>query len=337
VMDVALWTGTGSSTRSVSGLAFSPEFVWFKSRSNSFSHNLYDAVRGAGSGKNLLTDKTEAEGWESSVYGYISSFDSTGFSLAQGSNSFPWGNQTNATYVAWCWDAGSSTVTNTAGSISSQVRANASAGFSIVTYTGTGSNATIGHGLGVAPQFFLIKRRNTSSSWIAWHTSIGNSDILRLESTNATQTISGFWQNTRPTSSLIYLDTDGTVNANGSTYVCYAFAPVAGYSAFGSYTGNGSSDGPFVYTGFRPRFVLFKRTDSVSSGDWVIYDSARDPYNVCQNYLLPNTSGAEGVFANVDYLSNGFKLKSTGSINTSGGTWIYAAFAESPFQYARAR
>ena len=142
------------------------------------------------------------------------------------------------------------------------------------------------------------------------------------------------WNSTTPTSTVFTL---GSTYAGAGDTVAYCFAPVAGYSAFGSYTGNGSTDGPFVYTGFRPRFVLFKRTDSVSSGDWVVYDSARDPYNVCQNYLLPNSSGAEAVFANVDYLSNGFKLKSTGSINTSGGTWIYAAFAESPFQYARAR
>jgi hypothetical protein len=300
--------------------------VWIKSRSFAESHRLLDTIRTAT--KVLYSDLTNAEGTDSTG---LTAFNSDGFTLGS-STAY---NQNSSTYAAWCWDAGTTTSTNDVGSISSQVRANASAGFSVVTYTGTGSSATIGHGLGVAPQFFLIKRRNATSSWIAWHTSIGNSDILRLESTNATQTISGFWQNTRPTSSLIYLDADGTVNGSGGTYVAYCFAPVAGYSSFGSYVGNGSSDGVFVYTGFRPAFVLFKATNAVQ--DWVIYDTKRDTYNVASQYLFPNSSAGEASFANLDFLSNGFKLRSTISLNTSGYNFIYAAFAEHPFQYARAR
>jgi hypothetical protein len=209
----------------------------------------------------------------------------------------------------------------------------------VVTYTGAGASRTFGHGLNVAPQFFLIKRRDTSSSWIAWHTALGSSDILRLESTNATQTIAGFWQGTRPTSSLIYLDADGTVNGSGGTYVAYCFAPVVGYSSFGSYTGNGSTDGPFVYTGFRPRWIMVKSSSSVTN--WGIIDSARDSFNAGGKILQPNASDAELDYTSSfpdDILSNGFKPRNSGSVfNSSGQTYIYAAFAESPFNYARAR
>jgi hypothetical protein len=333
VFDVATWTGDGASSRTIT-LPGSPsvDLVWLKSRSNAFYHGIYDVVRGTN--KVIFPNDTLAE-INTPANGYVSAFNSNGFTLTAGSSSSDDTNKLNSTYVAWCWDAGSSTVTNTQGSITTSLRTNSY--LSVITYSGTGSSATIGHGLGVAPQFFLIKRRNTASSWIAWHTSIGNSDILRLESTNATQTISGFWQNTRPTSSLIYLDTDGTVNANGSTYVCYAFAPVAGYSAFGSYTGNGSADGPFVYTGFRPRWVMVKRTDT-STFRWVVWDSARDTYNLTTTSLYPNLSDSELTGFDIDIVSNGFKLRdSENTLNQSNGAYIYAAFAESPFQYARAR
>jgi hypothetical protein len=325
-MDVVTYTGTGAA-RSITGLGFSPDFVWVKSRDEANTHNLYDIVRGTG--KELVSNTTAAE---ASYGNSLTSFDSTGFGLGEAS----WMNGSSKAYVAWTWDAGSSTVTNTQGSISSQVRANASAGFSVITYTGTGSSATIGHGLGAAPQFFLIKRRNATSSWIAWHTSIGNSDILRLESTNATQTISGFWQNTRPTSSLIYLDADGTVNGSGDTYVAYCFAPVAGYGAFGSYTGNGSADGSFTYLGFLPKLILIKRTDTTSN--WTMLDTLREGYNVDNDPLYPNLSDAEGTTDLLDINSNGFKLRTTdASVNASGGTYIFAAWASNPFQYSRAR
>jgi hypothetical protein len=219
------------------------------------------------------------------------------------------------------------------------VRANATAGFSVVTYTGTGANATVGHGLGVAPKFFIIKRRDTSASWIAWHTGIGVNDILRLESTNAKQTVSGFWQGTNPSSTILYLDADGTVNGSGGTLVAYCFAPVDGYSSFGSYTGNGSTDGPFVYTGFSPAFVLIKKS-SAAGDEWYLYDSKREAeYNPHTKPLFPNGIFAEqGDSRPLDLISNGFKLRdATTWTNGSGATYVFAAFAQAPFNYSRAR
>jgi hypothetical protein len=346
VMDVLLWTGNGSSTRSISGLAFSPEFVWFKARSAAYANQLYDVVRGSGSGKNLISNQTDSEGAGSSSFGYLSSFDSAGFSLAVGSDStFQWGNQSSATYAAWCWDAGSSTVTNTQGSITStvSVRANATAGFSIVTYAGTGVASTVGHGLGAVPGLIIIKDRTSGAyNWQVYHSTFaGTSNTIVLNSTAAVDTGgSAVWNSTTPTSTVFSIGTAVGVNTNGNNYVAYCFAPVVGYSSFGSYTGNGSSDGPFVYTGFRPRWVMVKASTSVSFGSWRIYDSARGSYNVIQQELYANLSNSEDASNTiVDFLSNGFKLRS-GAIdgyNGSGATIIYAAFAESPFNYARAR
>jgi len=221
--------------------------------------------------------------------------------------------------------------------LTSSVRANATAGFSIVTYTGTGSNATVGHGLGVAPQFYVVKSRSTSGeSWIVYHAGAG----MKYGVLNATNTFdsntSTIWNNTAASSTVFSLGNNTAVNGNGTTYVAYLFAPVVGYSSFGSYTGNGSADGPFVYTGFRPRWILFKRSNSTSN--WAIMDAGRDPYNLSTDALFPDLSNAESTGESLDILSNGFKLRMTASwANVSSGTFIYAAFAESPFQYARAR
>jgi len=233
-----------------------------------------------------------------------------------------------------------------AGSITSTVRANASAGFSIVTYTGNGSSAqTVGHGLGIAPQFLVVKARSaTGESWIVYHAGAGMKYGV-LNATNAFDSNTGtIWNSTAPTSSVFSLGNNTAVNGNGTTYVCYAFAPVAGYSSFGSYTGNGSSDGPFVYTGFKIRFLLVKLSSSAGN-PWLIFDSARSTYNVVGNKLAPNSSVAENDASigtstqnTVDFLSNGFKLRTSNEgTNGSTNTYIYAAFAESPFAYARAR
>jgi hypothetical protein len=329
VMDVKLYTGNGS-TQTISGLGFSPDFVWLKKRNGATSHRLFDVVRGAT--KNLYSNTTDAEGTDSTS---LSSFDSTGFSL--GDNGAV--NALNDTYAAWAWDAGSATVTNTQGSISSQVRANASAGFSIVTYTGTGANATVGHGLGVAPQMIIVKSRGSVTNWGVGHTSIGWANALRLNTTDASSAQATFWNSTAPTSTVFSVGTGPSTNNNGDSIVAYCFAPVAGYSAFGSYTGNGSADGPFVWTGHRVRWLLIKHS-SASGDNWWLLDSAREEYNDGnRTVLFPNTSGAEVTDANpVDFLSNGFKPRNSGSgTNASGETYIYAAFAESPFQYARAR
>jgi len=341
-MDVKLYTGNGS-TQTISGLGFSPDFLWFKARSIAYSHALYDTVRGYT--KSLVSNSTVAEGTEA---GGLSAFNSDGFSL-NGENTVYGSTNTNGqTYVAWAWDAGSSTVTNTAGSISSQVRANASAGFSIVTYTGNGSaGATVGHGLNVAPQLLINKRRSstgTTADWAVWHKSVadisGSSYVLFLNTTDAALSASNRFNSTAPTSSVFTLGNADATNYNGGTFVTYCFAPVAGYSAFGSYTGNGSADGPFVYTGFRPAFLIIKQS-SGGGGHWYMYDKARSGYNPQNQQLTANLSDAEysaNDYPNQDFLANGFKIRTTNAErNTNSQTYLYMAFAESPFQYARAR
>jgi hypothetical protein len=327
-MDVVTYSGTGSS-RSITGLGFSPDWVWIKSRSNgAYHHRLNDTVRGAT--KEIYSNLTNAEGTDPVG---LTAFNSDGFTLGS-SNEY---NASGQTFVAWSWDAGSSTVTNTAGSISSQVRANASAGFSIVTYTGTGANATVGHGLGVAPRFIILKSRSNTLFWYAYAAALNNPNLyLLLNTTDAANSASVVWNGTAPTSTVFSLGTDTGPNTSGATYVAYCFAPVAGYSSFGSYVANGTTDNAFCYTGFRPRFLLLKA--SSTTGSWLMVDSARASYNLITSYLLANASDAEGTADSVDFLSNGFKVRaSIGGIGANGNTVIWAAFAEHPFQYARAR
>jgi hypothetical protein len=327
VFDTKLYTGNGS-TQTISGLNFSPDWIWVKNRSASASHILVDTIRGAANV--LVANVTSAE---QSIPSYISSLDSSGFSIGTNSADL---NQNANSYVAWAWDAGSSTVTNTAGTITSQVRANASAGFSVATYTGTGATATVGHGLGVAPSMVIVKRRDTTGNWQVRHISIAAANSIQLNLTNAAAAATTIWNSTAPSSSIFSVGTDATINASSGTYVAYCFAPVTGYSAFGSYTGNGSADGPFVYLGFRPAFLMIKRTDT--TGNWVMLDNKREGYNVDNDPLCANLGSAESTDDLADITSNGFKLRSTNAeVNASGGTCVYACFAENPFQYARAR
>jgi len=326
-MDVALYTGNGG-TQTISGLGFSPDLAWFKRRDVSNDHALFDAVRGAG--KFLLPN---AAGAESTDNNSLISFNTDGVTIGQ-SVSAPSFNISSGSYVAWTWDAGSSTVTNTDGSITSSVRANASAGFSIVTFTAQSSGSgTIGHGLGVTPEFVIVKSRDAAYSWIVWHKSLTSAAYSLILNTTAAQS-SGIdaWANTLPTSSVLSL---GSAYAGAGGSVAYCFAPVEGYSAFGSYEGNNLADGPFVYTGFRPRWILIKAADY--SADWLIIDTEREEYNAMQKALFPNRSYYEAQAATalrVDALSNGFKIRSTdGSAegwNYPNNTHIYAAFAESP-------
>jgi hypothetical protein len=223
------------------------------------------------------------------------------------------------------------------------VSANPTAGVSVVTYTGTGSAATIGHGVGAAPSMIIIKSRDNAGGardWYVYNSVIGNTNFLQLDTTIASTSDSGtLWNSTSPTSSVFSLNTSGAVNYSTGTYVAYCFAAISGYSAFGSYTGNASSDGPFVYFGFRPRYVMLKRSDTGGTNyNWFVYDSARDTYNATQNYLEVNLTSAEQTSVPVDFLSNGFKVRTASQYwNASGGTFIYAAFAENPFTIARAR
>jgi hypothetical protein len=243
------------------------------------------------------------------------------------------------------WDAGTSTVSNTAGSITSQVRANVSAGFSVVSYTGTGAVATVGHGLGVAPQLIIARPRNAVSNWVVYHASEGAGKFLRLNTTDSSTTDSTAWNNTTPTST-VYSVGNNAANGSGLSVIAYCFAPVVGYSSFGSYVGNYSADGPFVYTGFRSRFVMIK-CSSTGGFDWRIFDTSRSDANGANvvNYkLYPNSSAQENDSSldnansnNIDILSNGFKLRTANGATNEPQTYIYAAFAENPFQYARAR
>jgi hypothetical protein len=325
--NAVLYTGNGTS-QTITGVGFQPDFVWAKGRSFADFHVLEDVIRGAT--KSLSSDLTTAEVTRSTA---LTAFTSDGFSV--GSDTLL--NYNANTFVAWNWKANGAGSSNTAGSITSTVSASTTSGFSIVTWTGTGSNATVGHGLGVAPSMIISKVRTTTDNWIVGHEAIPSSPwtkCLFLNTTGGINTNAAYWNNTAPTSSVF---TTGTWFYGSENYVAYCFAPVAGYSAFGSYTGNGSSDGPFAYLGFRPEFVLLKRS-SAAGNNWLIYDSARDTYNVVAKDLYPNTSGAEASGTNMDFLSNGFKIRASGDThNGSGSTYIYAAFAESPFKYALAR
>jgi hypothetical protein len=340
-MTAYTWSGNSTEPRAFTDVGFKPDFYWSKVRNAGFSqHTLIDSVRGVNG--QLASDTTDAEDTTNFAV-KLDSFDSDGFTLSKGSNAtfgYYQGNLTGRNYVGWMWQAGQGTTSsNTSGSITSTVSANPSAGFSVVTYTGTGSVATVGHGLGVAPKFIIAKSRNTAgTSWQTYHISTGATDTMYLNSTAATFASSVYWNNTTPTSTTFTLGAGSFVNTAGYTCVAYCWAEIAGYSAFGSYTGNGSSDGPFVFTGFRPKYVMFKRSDSIAN--WTVRDTARNPFNAANLGLFPNLSAAEDSTSGreIDILSNGFKIRGTDSdLNSSGGTYIYMAFAENPLKYALAR
>ncbi len=331
VMDATLWTGNGT-TQTITGLNFKPDFVWIKRRNIAADHVLYDSVRTLG--VCLSSNLTSAE--PSQTNGMLTSFNSNGYGVAvvSGNNST---NGSTQTYVGWSWQAGQgSTSSNTNGSITSTVSVNTTAGFSIATYTGTGANATVGHGLGVAPAMVIVKRRNSTGNWNVRHVSITAANSLYLNLTNASQSDPTVWNSTVPTSTVFSIGTDTGVNASGGTYVAYCWAEIAGFSKFTSYTGNGSSDGVFIYTGFRPKYVMVKRTDT--TGEWNILDSARNTYNIMGQLLWSDASSAEATYNTCDFLSNGIKMRGTASdTNASGGSYIIACFAETPFKNANAR
>jgi hypothetical protein len=297
--------------------------IWEKPRSIVESNYLTDTVRGLT--KYLVTNTTAAEGTTTT---YIQSVTSTGYTVAGGA----W--TVGTSMVSWDWIAGGTAASNTSGSITSTVSANTTSGFSVVTYGGNGANSTIGHGIGIAPSMIFIKRRGAADAWIVYHASIGNTGILILNTTSATTGNSTYLNNTSPTSSVFTVGTANEVNANGSTFVAYCFAPIAGYSAFGSYTGNSSTAGPFVYCGFEPAFLLIKNT---SAGNWVMKDNKRSTYNVVNKNLFANLSNAETTEYPLDFLSNGFKLNDiSADVNASGQTYIFMAFASAPLKYTLA-
>ena len=313
-----LYTGNGS-TNAITGVGFQPDWVWIKRRDGTNTHNLFDAVRGAT--KALESNETLAEQTLSTA---LTSFDSDGFTLGSGGDV----NTNSASQVSWNWKAGGSGSSNTDGSISSTVSANTTAGFSIAQWTGTGSNATIGHGLGATPKCFIMKKTSATSAWSVYHETVGNTKFMTLNATSDPTTSSTVFNNTSPTSSVFSVGTADNGNASGATYIGYFFAEKKGYSKFGAYTGNGNVNGAFVYTGFKPAVLIVKTY--TTNGGWQIYDSKRNTGNATSKFLVPSSNAAEASGSNdIDFLSNGFKTRTTINPGTTDG-FIYMAFAEEP-------
>ena len=280
------------------------DMIWTKNRSrSSTNHVLSDTVRGIGKG--LYPDLTNTQGDTN----YVSAIGSDGYTIVA-TDSIEI-NRDDDTFVSWNWKEQAGV-------------------FDIVSYTGNGSNRTISHSLGSVPKMMIVKRRDASASWFVYHVANGNGNVMKLDNTEAVSAYAEYWNSTTPTSSVFSLGTAATANVNNGTFIAYLFAEKQGYSKFGSYTGNGNADGTFVYTGFKPAWVMVKRTDSAN--DWCLYDNKRDTDNVVQDKLQPNQASAESDDTSMDFVSNGFKFRETGgNFNASGGTYIYMAFAENPF------
>lgn len=328
------YAGQGGSRNitDATNVQFTPDFVWVKHRQDTpTNHALFDVLRGVG--KFLESSTTTAEQTESQS---ITAFVNGGFSVGTQPNT-PRTDESGGTpnHVAWQWKANGAGVSNTSGSISSTVSANTTSGFSIVSYTGTSANATVGHGLGVAPKFIIIKNRQRASDWVCYHAGITNSQNgwIRLNLTNAWASTSVIFNNTAPTSSVFSLGSYDYVNQSAETHIAYCFAEVKGYSKFGSYTGNGNANGTFIYTGFKPAWVMTRETNGANS--WHIHDNKRNLFNVVNTQLKAESSGVDDTPAggenSRDFLSNGFKFRNADHNNQSGQTYIYMAFAENPF------
>ena len=325
-----LYAGS-NSTQAVTGVGFQPDWVWIKNRdASSKDHKLHDVVRG--SNKNLTTNNNAAE----QTYTYFNSFDSDGFTLDGNVSDY---NQSGSNFVSWNWKAGGTASSNSNGTITSSVSVNTAAGFSIVGYAGNATaGATVGHGLGVAPSVVIGKNRDASSnSWAIYHKSIGT-NLVFFDGTDAAASYSTIYNNTAPSNQVVTLGSGTNVNANGQNIILYCFAEKPGFSKFGSYIGNGYTNGTFVYTGFKPAYVLVKRTDSATGGSWIVQDNkrgdnVRNPVDLSLSPTNNQTESDWGTAYDCDYLSNGFKWRYNGAggyNNTSGATYIFMAFAEEP-------
>ena len=313
-----LYEGNSTDARAITGVGFGPDLVWIKNRDDTDWNNLYDTVRGAGKRISTNSDSAEHDSTD-----HMDSIDSDGFTLKDGDNT----NQNNESYVAWNW------------------KESATAGFDIVSYTGDGNSPrNIAHNLGVAPEVVIVKRRNDTEDWF---TNVGavlgsgkDGHYLKLNTTATEGTAAGPFNSANPTSSHFVTQGDSATNANNDTYIAYCFSSVEGYSKFGIYTGNGSDNGPFIYTGFRPAWLIYKRVDDTGK-PWYINDSVRSPYNVIHNTTVASTNAVEQTSSNntIDFYSNGWKVRkgATSTLNASGGQFLYMAFAESPFKYSNAR
>ena len=315
------WTGN-ASTNAITGVGFQPDWVWGKSHTSGYSHQLYDVLRGA-----TYSLKTNGNTVQETLSSGLTSFDSDGFTLGSNTNI----NASGHTVTGWNWKAGGSGSSNSDGSISSTVSVNTTAGFSIATYAGNGASSgteTVGHGLGAVPQVVLQKRATGSAqNWHMYHIGTGNGSALILNDTQAKNTQTDYWGDTTPTSSVV---TVGPNNLSTGTNVLYSFAEKTGYSKFGSFKGNANADGAFIYTGFKPAFLLVKNADA--SADWVIYDNKRSGYNGDNKLVYANLSNVEeaGSALPIDFLSNGFKPRTTTNLVNSTNTFVYLAFAEAP-------
>ena len=319
-----LYTGTGSSLANT-GVGFQPDWVWIKGRSGATEHVLTDSVRGVT--KELSSDDTGAE--ETVAQG-LTAFGSDGFTVGTDGSY----NTSSATYTSWNWKAGTTSgiVTNASTDITpSAYSFNQTAGFNVFKFTGAGNSGdTVAHGLGAIPEFIIIKVTGTTHGWITYHGALGGTKNLNLETSNAPATAISRWNNTNPDSVNITLGNSNNVNGASTDYICYAFSGKQGYSKFGEYTGNGNAAGPFVYTGFKPAFLMCKRTDDAS--EWSMFDNKRNTFNVVNHHVYADLPNAEGDDDDLDFTANGFKFRrDAGNTNGSGATYIYAAFAEAPF------
>ena len=326
-----IYTGNGS-TQSITGVGFQPDLNWIKSRSANENHNIVDAVRGdsgANTGYYYLSSNSSAAQASGTGNTLVSSLDADGFSI--GNNDVV--NTNSGGYVSWNWKANGAGSSNEDGSITSTVSANTTAGFSIVKYTGTGSADTIGHGLGAVPKMIISKRLDTTSYWITYHEAIGNDKELYLNDTSAASPAANTWNSTTPTSSVWSVATDSN-NTSGGSFISYCFADIKGYSKMGYFEGNLDADGPFVYTGFKPQFILLKNADNSASGDeWFMEDAARSTYNPTGRKVSANLNNSETGYSSpsswvdIDFLSNGFKIR-TSDAGFNEHTMIYMCFGQ---------
>ena len=333
---VVTWTGDGTTSRAITGLGFQPDFIWFKSRGSAFSNRLYDTSRGISStgGKRLFSNTNAVESNQTSGQD-VSAVGADGFTLGASSNLYTNDTNDGGIHVAWAWKAnGGTTATDSTGTITSSVQANTKGGFSIVTYTGTGTAATIGHGLGKAPELIFVKNRDATDDWAVYHVSNGNTHYMILNS-NGGKTDNTYWNDTSPTSSVFSIGTDHKLNASTEKYVSYCWAPIEGYSKFGVYTSNQNADGPFNYTGFRPKMIFVKMV--VSGDGWGVWDSERSPTNVMDEMLRWDSSNARATGSpyQVDFLANGFKVRTDNAQmnHNSYDPYIWGAWGDVPYKY----